>query len=208
MDRGPCPGLTRSGPGEIPANKVKHVVVILKENHTFDNYFGTFPGANGARLPRSPNPPARDHPHTHAAWLARQTTAAREQFVEQDIPAYFSYGRKFCLCDNYYTDVAGPSTPNHLMLLCADSPIIDNPSRRTPQTIKIDTSLPKSLEQSRLTWRSYGGFFPVEILEGWIKARPHQYAPTFLECSTLRPRKTPGRRLRRRDVALACLGSP
>src|SRR2546430_7519551 len=157
MDRGPCPGLTRSGPGEIPANKVKHVVVILKENHTFDNYFGTFPGANGARLPRSPNPPARDHPHTHAAWLARQTTAAREQFVEQDIPAYFSYARKFCLCDNYYTDVAGPSTPNHLMLLCADSPIIDNPSRRTPQTIKIDASLPKSLEQSRLRWRSYGG---------------------------------------------------
>src|SRR5437016_11059525 len=44
------------------------------------------------------------------------------------------------------------------MLLCADSPIIDNPSRRTPQTIKIDASLPKSLEQSRLTWRSYGGY--------------------------------------------------
>src|SRR5438128_12208824 len=165
MDGGPGAGLTRSGPGEIPANKVKHVVIILKENHTFDNYFGTFPGANGARLPRSPNPPARDDPHTHAAWLARQTTAAREQFVEQDIPAYFSYARKFCLCDNYCTDVAGPSTPNHLMLLCADSPIIDNPSRRTPQTIKIDASLPKSLEQSRLTWRSYGGW-GVHYLHG------------------------------------------
>src|SRR5437016_6072789 len=157
MNHGPCADLTRSGPGEVPAKKVKHVVIILKENHTFDNYFGTFPGANGARLPRSPNPPARDHPHTHAAWLARQTTAAREQFIEQDIPAYFSYAGKFCLCDNYYTDVAGPSTPNHLMLLCADSPIIDNPSRRTPQTIKIDASLPKSLEQSRLTWRIAGG---------------------------------------------------
>src|SRR5438552_9472989 len=72
-------------------------------------------------------------------------------------PCTFSYARKFCLCDNYYTDVAGPSTPNHLMLLCADSPIIDNPSRGAPQTIKIDASLPKSLEQSRLTWRSYGG---------------------------------------------------
>src|SRR5207247_882779 len=103
MHHGPCADLTRSGPGEIPAKKVKHVVIILKENHTFDNYFGTFPGANGARLPRSPNPPARDHPHTHAAWLARQTTAAREQFIEQDIPAYFSYARKFCLCDHYYT---------------------------------------------------------------------------------------------------------
>ena len=165
MHHGPCADLTRSGPGEIPAKKVKHVVIILKENHTFDNYFGTFPGANGARLPRSPNPPTRDHPHTHAAWLARQTTAAREQFIEQDIPAYFSYARKFCLCDNYYTDVAGPSTPNHLMLLCADSPIIDNPSRGAPQTIKINASLPKSLEQSRLTWRSYGGY-AIDYLHG------------------------------------------
>ena len=26
---------------------IKHVVVIVKENHTFDNYFGSFPGANG-----------------------------------------------------------------------------------------------------------------------------------------------------------------
>ena len=31
-------------------NKIQHVVIIVKENHTFDNYFGTFPGADGARL--------------------------------------------------------------------------------------------------------------------------------------------------------------
>src|SRR5213080_2403533 len=43
MHHGPCADLTRSGPGEIPAKKVKHVVIILKENHTFDNYFGSFP---------------------------------------------------------------------------------------------------------------------------------------------------------------------
>jgi phospholipase C len=27
---------------------IKHIVYILKENHTFDSYFGTFPGVNGA----------------------------------------------------------------------------------------------------------------------------------------------------------------
>jgi hypothetical protein len=26
---------------------VKHIVIILQENHTFDNYFGLFPGADG-----------------------------------------------------------------------------------------------------------------------------------------------------------------
>src|SRR5207302_6241326 len=89
MHHGPCADLTRSGPGEVPAKKVKHVVIILKENHTFDNYFGTFPGANGSRLPRSPNPPARDHPHTHAAWLARQTTPPANSSSSRIYPRTF-----------------------------------------------------------------------------------------------------------------------
>src|ERR1700704_743643 len=28
--------------------QIKHIVFIIKENRTFDNYFGTFPGAMGA----------------------------------------------------------------------------------------------------------------------------------------------------------------
>ncbi len=27
--------------------KIEHVVFIIQENHSFDNYFGTYPGANG-----------------------------------------------------------------------------------------------------------------------------------------------------------------
>jgi len=26
---------------------IKNVVVVFQENHTFDNYFGTYPGADG-----------------------------------------------------------------------------------------------------------------------------------------------------------------
>jgi phospholipase C len=36
------------------AGPIAHVVLIIKENHAFDNYFGTFPGANGA--PETPAP--------------------------------------------------------------------------------------------------------------------------------------------------------
>ena len=28
--------------------RIQHIVFIVKENRTFDNYFGTFPGAEGA----------------------------------------------------------------------------------------------------------------------------------------------------------------
>ncbi len=134
------------------------MVIIMKENHTFDNYFGTFPGANGVTMPRSPNPPPRDPDHTHAAWLTRETTSVRQQFVDQDIPTYFDYARKFTLCDNYYTDVAGPSTPNHLMVVAADSPVIDNPPHFETPSFALPVSLPQSLEQAGRTWRGYGGF--------------------------------------------------
>ena len=32
------------------AEPIEHVVIIVKENHTFDNYFGTYPGADGVTL--------------------------------------------------------------------------------------------------------------------------------------------------------------
>lgn len=30
-----------------PKTPLKQIVIIFKENHGFDNYFGTFPGVNG-----------------------------------------------------------------------------------------------------------------------------------------------------------------
>jgi phospholipase C len=35
------------GPAGAQTIPIKHVVIIVKENHTFDNYFGSFPGAEG-----------------------------------------------------------------------------------------------------------------------------------------------------------------
>lgn len=138
-----------------PQGPIRHVVILFKENHAFDNYFGTFPGANGATMPHSPNPPTHDPNHTHKGWLNRATGAVRQQFLESDIPVYFAYARQFSLCDNYFTDVAGPSTPNHLMLLAAASPIVDNPSGNPVYDLP---SLPASLDAAGLTWGNYGGY--------------------------------------------------
>src|SRR5215471_15153978 len=37
-------GTTSSGVG---IHKIKHVIIIVQENRSFDSYFGTFPGADG-----------------------------------------------------------------------------------------------------------------------------------------------------------------
>ena len=30
-----------------PIHKIRHVVIVMQENRSFDSYFGTFPGADG-----------------------------------------------------------------------------------------------------------------------------------------------------------------
>jgi phospholipase C len=45
------------------SNPIKHIVIMVKENHTFDNYFGTFPGADGATTYTDPN--GKVHPLNH-----------------------------------------------------------------------------------------------------------------------------------------------
>ena len=101
---------------------IKHVIVVVKENHTFDNYFGTFPGAEGSTscltaqgvvpAPHAPDSTPRDLCHTHACalgdlhggamdgWLA--ATGASQggdnlfcaQYKESDIPNYWAYKRE------------------------------------------------------------------------------------------------------------------
>src|SRR5438309_11906514 len=39
---------TATSKSEVPGTTpIRHVVVMMKENHAFDNYFGTFPGVDG-----------------------------------------------------------------------------------------------------------------------------------------------------------------
>ncbi len=161
-------------------NKIKHIVIIVKENHTFDNYFGTFPGANGVHLNHAANPPANDPNHRHEAWMKRESSSQYHvQYVEADIPGYFQLARAFTLCDNFFSEVAGPSTPSHLMLIAAAAPIINNPHnhyRPNASDLYDMPSLPINLEQAHLTWGFYGGYAHKYIRA--LKNRPGTHDAT------------------------------
>jgi len=46
----PTLGVTKvsaSQSGTAPNTPIEHFIVVMQQNHTFDNYFGTYPGANG-----------------------------------------------------------------------------------------------------------------------------------------------------------------
>jgi phospholipase C len=119
---------------------VKHIVIILKENHTFDNYFGLFPGADGVSvgvyknrlipLARAPIIPAGDLPHLRRNALHAWDNGLMDdfsypsgyaQYSERQIPTYWAYAHSYVLADNFFTSVMGPSFPNHLFTIFGTS---------------------------------------------------------------------------------------
>ena len=124
---------------------IKHVVVIVKENHTFDNYFGSFPGADGVASimsthgmitpPHAPDRTTRDLCHEHSCaltdlagnWESVQDATVNgddlvyAQYGEADIPNYWQYARHFTLGDRFFANVLGPSFPGHIFVLAAQA---------------------------------------------------------------------------------------
>lgn len=139
-------------------DKIDHVVFVVKENRTFDNYFGTFPGADGATsgkistgevipLRHAPDMMPRDIDHSYQAAVEAIDGGAMDrfdlikggnvngdylaysQYTESDIPNYFAYARNFVLADAFFSSLEGPSFPNHLYTVGAQSNrAINNPS--------------------------------------------------------------------------------
>lgn len=118
-----------SGRAGAATTPITHAVFIMMENHTFDNMFGTFPGANGVTEARSPNPVPQDFIHDGTSAIAsidggkmdKFLAEGKVQFTQADIPNYWSYAQQFSLGDNFFTSLATSSTPNHLSMIAAQN---------------------------------------------------------------------------------------
>jgi phospholipase C len=136
---------------------IKHVVFLIKENRTFDNLFGTFPGANGASvgMDRGVSRPlvrgtdqrtGEDIPHCYQCALAawndgrmdgfNQTDSANRwaytQLHKDQLPNYWHWAQQNVLFDNFFASAQGPSFPNHLYSIAAQSGGAHDNPRRTP----------------------------------------------------------------------------
>src|SRR6266568_4124517 len=75
---------------------IKHIVIIMLENHSFDNILGRFPGANGIHEAHAPNPLGADLGHGGNVALAaidngkmdKFSDWGRVQYAQTDIPNY------------------------------------------------------------------------------------------------------------------------
>jgi phospholipase C len=135
---------------------IHHVIVIVKENHTFDNYFGAFPGAEGnttcplpngtGPCPVAPDRTPRDMCHEHECGLTDWNQGAMDgwskdpnssmnndnlawaQYNEAGIPNYWAYAKSYALADHFFADEIGPSFPGHMFTIAAQAGwAFDNP---------------------------------------------------------------------------------
>ena len=149
----------------LHADRIKNIVFFVQENHTFDNLFADFPGANGISARTGcPDTLPSDPPHTHTDALqpdGASDTGSRCSYQESDIPNYWKAARTFTLCDNYFSEVRGPSHPNYLMMIAGQSPIINAPTTidECPEFCLDIEVLPNRLDAQGLSWRDYGGIF-------------------------------------------------
>jgi len=198
--------------------KIQHIVYIIKENRTFDNYFGKFPGADGATsgtistgrvipLGQAPDRTPRDIDHSWQAALKAMDGGKMDQFdligggnqngdflaytqyTEADIPNYFAFASNFVLADHMFSSLHGPSFPNHLYTVGAQSGgAINNPTSSgvwgcdAPDTSSVQVmdnvgnitrqfpcfdfqTIADTLEARGLTWKYYS---PMKGESGYI----------------------------------------
>ena len=69
-----CGGGGPTNNPQVITQHIKHIVFFVKENRTFDNYFGTYPGANGATSAMDSEGNVVPLPHE-----------ARQQACDQDV---------------------------------------------------------------------------------------------------------------------------
>ena len=123
----------------LARTKIDHIVFVIKENRTFDNYFGQFPGADGATtgntcdggerplLPAPDRGYASGHSFTdgvsaiNGGQMNCFTDVGYTQFSESQIPNYWAYARRFTLADEFFSSVYGPTGIEHLWTFASQS---------------------------------------------------------------------------------------
>jgi phospholipase C len=127
--------------GELPEDHpIKHVVFIVKENRTYDNYFARYPRGEGTkfgytsdgrkvRLTIAPDVQEPDLGHSFLDGvtvinggkmngfneiLNGEDLSGYNSFTRKGMPNYWAYADNFVLGDHHFTSMYGPTFPEHL----------------------------------------------------------------------------------------------
>jgi phospholipase C len=128
---------------------IQHIVIIIQENRTFDNFFRNFPGADSADsgkthtgriVPLTPVDLGNSHSicHDHVCWVPTYDNGKLDGFdlnhptgtlstfpysyvPQAQIQPYWTLASEFTLADHFFQANSGPSYPAHQYLIAAQS---------------------------------------------------------------------------------------
>ena len=135
-----------SAPRSPSGSPITHVVVIMQENRSFDNFFHGFPGADSAQtgmnkgtevvLAPVPLAEAYDLDHSHPAWWKSWDNGQMDGFAVSEtnpsvspfsyvpsnqIQAYWTMAARYTLADRMFQSNTGPSFVAHQYMIAAQS---------------------------------------------------------------------------------------
>ena len=143
----------------------------MQENHSFDNYFGWYPGAEGLRsapstvavkLFRASNN-SFDPCHTVNCMASYYDGGKMDgfpyygYFAASDISYYWHLASQGVLFDNYFSDFRGPTLPNHFFLILGQTPTSQNFDNFSINTRVTSASIFDELSAAHISWTYYAG---------------------------------------------------
>lgn len=180
---GRAPGTARASAPAPGSGALEHLVIVLQENHTFDQYFGAYPGVEGTAgrplmVPAAPGATPTVAPfhattltpvdmnHNWASAHADYDGGRMDGFVysegnvatmgyctRAEIPRYWRAADEYALCDHYFTSVMSESAPNHLHLVAGTAGGLRDDN--VPATL-LFRPIFQSLDEKRISWKVYG----------------------------------------------------
>jgi phospholipase C len=156
----PAPDYAAAHPDFVRALRahVKHVVIIIQENRSVDNFFNGFPGADTVRVGKSHHGDVVLHPvdlsypadvdHQHSAWVTEYDDGKMDGFdrvhtlpqqgpdfayayvPEEQLQPYWTMAEEYTFADHMFQSNSGPTFPAHLYIISGQANFVaSNPNR-------------------------------------------------------------------------------
>ena len=134
-----------ASPGLDPHRKIQHLIVVIQENRSFDNFFATFPGADGTRTGRLHDGhhillvkhslgDTTDPSHWHPAFVASYDNGKMDgfdrtgsgnfpyQYVNpSQIQPYWTMAKRYVLADHMFQTETSDSFTSHQVLIAGST---------------------------------------------------------------------------------------
>jgi phospholipase C len=183
---------------------IRHFIILMQENRSFDHYFGTMAGvdgipagasnphADGTPVPFAPttefcvDDPSHSWNASHRQWNDgandgfvvgnADTERGMGYFTETELPFYFDLARTFAMSDHHHCAVLGPTQVNRMYLMSATSFGLTTNSAIPRERFPLDEdhTLMQQLNRAGVAWHIYYQSVPWV----WLPYASYATAPT------------------------------